>query len=215
EADVMWERRVWRVIDLKEKMNLPFLLPSAEVNGCLGLFGVIRHGLLDEGAITAYDPGPLADDDAFKVPFGREGIRTLFAALDTLPEQSVTRIMIKEDWIFEKQRSVMEVRIIGIAPMVEVRGEDGELRGHHPLFWLYYPECRTLFARWLALKQEDDTRLSFEDLFAKRRFTSMIVKVSNMYDRMVDDHSAGLDALLESESIRQQLFQIGFDLWNY
>ena len=99
--------------------------------------------------------------------------------------------------------------------MAEVRGEDGELRGHRPLFWLYYPECRTLFARWLALKDEHDRSLSYEDLFAERRFSGTIVKVSNMYDRGIAEHRTGLDALLEGEAIREQLFRMGFDLWNY
>ena len=215
EADVLWERRVWRTIDLQEKTNLPFLLPQAQVNGCLGLLGVIRHGLLDEGAITAYDPGSLGKDDGFRVPFDTEAVRKILSGLDTLAPNAVSRFTIKEDWIFDKQRSVMEVRIIGLAPMVEVRGEDGELRGHRPLFWLYFPECRTLFARWLAARQEDGDPVSYEGLFASRRFSSTIIKVSNMQDRMIDEHRTGLDALLESEAIRQQLLHMGFDLWNY
>ncbi len=214
EADVMWERRVWRVIDLREKMNLPLLSPQGEFGECPGLFGVIRHGLLQEGAITAYDPGPLAQDDGFKSPFERKAIATLFADLDTLPQRAIFRIMIKEDWIFDRQRSVMEVRIIGLAPMIEVHGADGELRGHRPLFWLYYPECRTLFSRWAAL-EENGVGFSYEALFTERRFTSTITKVSNMYDRSIDQHRAGLDALIESESIREQLLRMGFDLWNY
>ena len=92
--------------------------------------------------------------------------------------------MIKEDWIFDRQRSVMEVHIIGIAPMIEERGQNGELRGYHPLFWLYYPECRILFSRWAAL-EEEGVRLSYEALFAERRFSSTITKVSNMYDRSI------------------------------
>ena len=36
-----------------------------------------------------------------------------------------------------------------------------------------------------------------------------------MYDRSIDQHRAGLDALIESESIREQLLRMGFDLWNY
>ena len=28
EADIFWEKRVWRVIDIREKMNLPFAYPE-------------------------------------------------------------------------------------------------------------------------------------------------------------------------------------------
>lgn len=215
EADVMWERRAWRTVDLNDPVNLPFRASQGGLPGCMSLFGLVRHGLLDEGGIVAYDPGPTGQDDAFRVPFGREALRTLFAALDTLSTSAVTRFMIKEDWIFDKRRSVMEARIIGIAPMLELRSDDGELRGHRPLFWLYYPECRLLFARWAASADKDGRRLSFEDLFAQRRFKGTIVKVSNMQDRTLSGHRAGLDALLESEGLREQLFQMGFDLWHY
>lgn len=215
QADVAWERRVWRVVDLHDPMNHPLLSPQEEVKGCWGLLAILRNTLLGEGGITAYDPGPLAEDDTFKIPFSREDLLHLYAGLDSSPFRAMTRLMIKEDWVFDKQRSVMEVRIIGIAPMVEVRGADGELRGHIPLFWLYYPECRYVFSRWPALQAKGGQRLSYEELFAQRRFRSVIAKVSTTQGRMIAGYTMGLDALLESEHFREQLEQVGFDLWNY
>lgn len=214
EADVMWERRVWRTIDLRAPLNTPFRSPQEALPGCMGLFAVVRHGLLDEGGLTAYDPGPLAQDDAFQHAMTREQLRALFAWLDTVPE-TVDRFMIKEDWIFDRARSKMDVRIIGLAPLVEVRGTDGELRGHRPLLWLYYPECRHLFAWWAASITPDGQRFSYEGLLAARRFESTIVKVSNMQDRAIAGHRTGLDALLESDGLRRELLNMGFDLWNY
>src|SRR5690606_9821990 len=115
---------------------------------------------------------------------------------------------IKEDWIFDKQRSTMDIRIIGIAPMREVRGEDGEVRGYAPVFWLYYPECRYLFANWDAFNRENDAeRVPYESLFMKRQFTSYITKWSNVYDRSIIDHREGLNALLAGEEIKQALFE--------
>ena len=34
-------------------------------------------------------------------------------------------------------------------------------------------------------------------------------------DRRTDEYKIGLDALLEAEGVREQLFQLHFDLWNY
>lgn len=181
----------------------------------MGLFEVIKHGLLDEGSITAYNPGPLERDDAFSDPFLRNAITALLVPEDPSNAPVVNRYMVKEDWIFDKQRSSMEVRIIGLAPMREVRGDDGELRGYSILFWLYYPECRTLFARWAAEEPTGVSAISFEEIFAKRKFTSTVTKASNVQDRSINTYKAGLDALLEGEGIREQLDKLGFDLWAY
>ena len=60
--------------------------------------------------------------------------------------EEIKMYKLKEDWFFDRTRGVMDVRIIGIAPMKEVRGPNNELRGYRELFWLYYPECRYVFA---------------------------------------------------------------------
>ena len=133
-----------------------------------------------------------------------------------LESRDIKRYWIKEDWIFDKQRSTMDIRIIGIAPCKESKGEDGESRGYAPLFWLYYPECRYVFANWEAFNRENDAeRRSFEDLFWKRQFSSYITKWSNVYDRTINVYVTGLDALLEGEEIKQQLFEFEHDLWNF
>ena len=213
EADVMWSKRACRTIDISQSTNR--ILNGQGSDGCMDLFDVIRHGLLDEGSITAYDPGSLEHDDAFTKPFSRNAIAALLKPQDPSTIPVVTRYMIKEDWIFDKQRSVMEVRIIGLAPMAEVRGDDGELRGYSILCWLYYPECRMLFSRWAAEQLPEGRSVSFEEIFAKRKFTSTVTKASNVQDRSINTYKAGLDALLEGEGVREQLDILGFDLWAY
>ena len=109
----------------------------------------------------------------------------------------------------------MEVRIIGLAPMVEVRGELGELQGFRPVFWLYYPELRQLLAWWTAVEGPDGTRTSYETIFDQRRFRGSIVKVSNVAGVPISDTRGGFDALLQSAALQQQLLDLGFDLWHY
>ncbi|MBK9146283.1 MAG: gliding motility protein GldN [Flavobacteriales bacterium] len=215
EADVMWHRRVWRVIDLSEPTNQLLARPAVGATRCRSLIEVIRHGVRDEGGIRAFLAGGDGLDDGFRTVLGRTPLMHDLAALDTLPGIAVSRYMIKEDWIFDKARSVMEVRIIGLAPMKEVRGELGELRGYRPMFWLYYPECRQLFAWWVAGKGPEGSPVTFETVLNRRLFRGTITKVSNMQDRAINGTSMSLDALLESDAVRRQLEAIGFDLWHY
>jgi len=57
------------------------------------------------------------------------------------------KIRIKEDWFFDKHRSMLDVRILGICPIVEDYDEKGDFRAFKPLFWIYFPEARNIFAK--------------------------------------------------------------------
>ena len=122
----------------------------------------------------------------------------------------------KEDWIWDRQRSERYIRIIGIAPMIEDYDRDGDSMGYATLFWLYYPECRYVFANADVFNLFNDAqRRTYEDLFQKRYFSSYIVKHSNVYDRSVGEFARGMDALAESERIKEELFNLEHDLWHY
>ena len=49
EADVMWAKRIWRVIDLKEKMNHKLYYPLEKQNNRISLYEVIKYGAREEG----------------------------------------------------------------------------------------------------------------------------------------------------------------------
>ena len=236
EADVMWARRIWQDIDLREKMNLPLYYPLEESNGMKSLFDVIRDALLVEGSITAYGTGVTGLEDDFRTPLLVSDVKNILSKVDTtytedpdtgemvevvqqidVNNQDVTRYRIKEDWFFDRQRSERYVRIIGIAPLKERISDDGEPTGAYEiLFWLYFPECRYVFANWDSFNRFNDAeRRSFDDLFQKRMFNSTIVKESNVYNRNLDDVYTGMDRLLKAEEIKEELFILEHDLWSF
>lgn len=236
EADVMFAKRIWEDIDLREKINLPLYYPLTESNGMKSLFNVIRDALLIEGSITAYSTGVTGQEDDFREPLLVSDVKSILEKVDTtftpdpdtgelvpviqnikIRSEDITRYRVKEDWFFDKQRSQRYIRIIGIAPQKERINEDGEPTGaFETLFWLYFPECRYVFANWDSFnRQNDAARLSFDDLFQKRMFNSTIIKEANVYDRKLDDVYTGMDRLLKSQEINEKLFNEEHDLWSY
>ncbi len=236
EADVMYVRRIWQDIDLRQKINQMFYFPVDPIEDRKNLFDVIRYALEVEGSLTAYGTGPAGDDDEFRYPLSGTQIDSLLNPIVIIPQfdpvtgevigsmeaqtsinsQDIVRYRVKEDWVWDRQRSQRHIRIIGIAPIIEKKDDEGNSQGLAPLFWLYYPECRYVFANSECYNYENDAqRRTFEEIFQKRYFSSYIIKETNVFDRSINDYAQGLDALLESERIKDELFTIEHDLWHY
>lgn len=235
EADVMYHKRIWQEIDLKQKMNHPLYFPDKPIQDRRSLFQVIKDALLIDQSLTAYSLGPADDDDEFLYPMSRDeveeklapirtsytedpdtGERIAVEAQEPVKPSDIAKYRIKEDWIFDKQRSERYVRIIGICPMKEDYDDDGAVRGYQSLFWLYFPECRYVFANAEAYNFNNDAqRRTFEDIFQKRYFSSFIVKESNVYDRPIRGYARGMDQHMEAERIKYEQFVLEHDLWSY
>ncbi|MGB0171288.1 MAG: gliding motility protein GldN [Flavobacteriales bacterium] len=236
EADVMYVRRIWQDIDLRQKINQMFYFPVDPIEDRKNLFDVIRYALEVEGSLTAYGTGPAGNDDEFRYPYTGTQVDSVLNPTVIIPQfdpvtgevigsmeaqtslnsQDIVRYRLKEDWVWDRQRSQRHVRIIGMAPIIEKKDDEGNSQGLAPLFWLYYPECRYVFANAECYNYENDAqRRTFEEIFQKRYFSSYIVKETNVFDRSIADYAQGLDALLESERIKDELFTIEHDLWHY
>ncbi len=249
QADVMWSRKIWREIDLRQKINHPFYYPENDgqattIDDRRSLIDVIYNAIL-EGSITAYDNAVM--DDEFREPMTQENIKKIGGAkeewvettdwdkvaegmteeeatttvLETTPfnRNQVVKWRVKEEWFFDKQRSVMDVRIIGLAPLIEDKNDiTGVPEGtFSPLFWVYFPEAREVLinAEVFNLVKNDSERRTYDDIFWKRMFGSTIVKEANVMDRSINEFKIGLDALLEAERVKQEIFHIEHDLWEY
>lgn len=224
EADALFTRRIWRKIDFREKINLPFSSPQSPLIDYL-------LAAIQNGELIAYR----GDDEEFKQAMTPEEVAQIGTSTDTtdqedpitgeitrvpvfkqLVKSDVVELRVKEDWFFDKQRSIWEARIIGICPSLISRGQDGEERGKQPMFWIYYPEARKVLANAEVINRFNDAaRLSFDDVFVKRMFNSYIYKESNERDRDIAEYAQGKDALLESERIKTYLFNYEHDLWEY
>lgn len=221
EADVLWEKRVWSIIDTREKRNLPFRYPDAP------FFSILTDAILD-GSLQAYS----TIDDRFTTPLSVEEVRNMVVERDTIETidvetglssyqpvenelnwETVFRFRIKEIWWMNAKTGQLNHRILGIAPLIEIASCCGPSR-ETPLFWVYYPHARPLLARHQALLTENSAaRGTWEDLFEMRFFSSMVYKESNVHGRRIQDYLSGEDALREGQQVMNSLRNQEEDNW--
>lgn len=224
EADIFWEKRIWRVIDIREKMNLPFAYPERP-------FFSILMDAATTGEITVYS----TEDDKFSSKLTPDEVASMGATIDTVitfdPEtyeeqmqvvrndinpEDVKRFRMKEVWFFDEETSTLQVRILGIAPLIDKTDENGNFLYEKPMFWVYYPEAREILSREMVFNAGNDASpITWEDLMEMRFFSSYIYKESNVRDRRIQDYLTGIDLLLEADKIKQEIFNFEHDLWSY
>lgn len=235
EADVMWTKIVWRRVELAERANQHLYFPTQPQDGRMSLIDVLLEGIHSQG-LTAYQENgnnefaTILTEKEVNAQMGAKQellVRpNLDGGMDTLlvpvnyNSSEVKSYLVKEVWGVNKQTSAMEVRIIGICPIrTFYRNEDVDQA--EPLlkqcFWVYYPEVRSVLASAECFNIKNDAgRLSFDDIFQKRLFSSYVYAESNIHDnRTISEYARGEERLQESERISTGMFNYEQDIWEY
>ncbi len=228
--NVRFYKRIWRDIDLTDPKNKIFATPGAN------LMDAIMEGI-SERKITAYDPTSTKDNptgdafvtrltpvqalarltDSVLVPqFDSEGNQIgATMKLNDFNSESITKFRIKEDIFYDKQRSRVETRIIGIAPLIKIKAAE-EVVSEQPAFWLYFPQCRKVFVTKEVIDPLHSIyNISFDDIFIEHAFNSKIVKESNPADLSLKDYAPNKEELEQSNEIEQQITQYKKHVWHY
>lgn len=234
EADVVWEWRIWRVIDFREKINQVFYYPLDPEQGKVNLFYALERAILD-GIIKIYKDDEFKNEitdwmslkKSFTPPITttieRMDMDGTIQLIDSLIEREISNedirtLRLKEDWFVDKSRSVMDVRISGFSPIYYQQKEEGSAPIPIPLFWVRYndPEVRELLANVEVFNERNNAeRRSYDDLFIKRYFSSYIIRESNRFERSINTYSIGDESLAESELISDKIFNLEDDMWEY
>jgi len=232
EADVMWMKRVWREIDTREKQNVAFRFPGDENSGG-GYFIEILLDALKKGKIKAYSNF----DDRFTSALTKDQVlESVAGKIDSTPVEDpvtgktiikvtkrdfnpdiITKYRIKEQVVFDRNLGRQVTRIIGIAPFKDIYNDDGTYRVSQALFWLYFPEVRNVLAQYEVFNPENDVaRMTWDDYFENRFFSSRIIKVSNPFDVNFKEAGAtNMEALYEGQHASEKLFNKEHDMWVY
>ncbi len=226
EADVPWQRRMWRIIDVREKINLPFRYPVKP------LITILTEGV-ESGELVAFAK------DNFKDQMTKEEVNEKLFRMDTVtivdPEtyeasievtksildpEDIKKFRVKEIWFFDEAAGRIKNRILGIAPIKAEYDDAGNFKYEGPMFWIYYPQSREYLSKHRAFVDGNDAApVTWETMFEMRKFSSYIMKASNVFDNRLEHYAHlkdnPLDLLYESEKIKMDLFNFEHDLWSY
>lgn len=244
EANVLWSKTVWRIIDLRQKRNLYLYYPIESVDDRKSLAQTLYDGILS-GEITAYSTNTNNEFERKMSPFDaytailknsdEDGEAVIDSVVVANPEtgedevhyqiqgsaQDFTEIRqfwVKEVWFFDKRYGRMDVRIIGLCPLTFRLFANGTQRAIAPLFWVYYPEAAGVLSRQEAYSYGNDAqRVSLRDKLETRQFDSYIYKVSNVYDNrnITSIASNGIDQNMMAQEIQADIFRHEHDMWEY
>jgi len=234
--DALFAEKVWRELDLREKMNHPFRFEAESDNGSQMFVNILLKAV-NSGEVTAFA------DDRFTTPMTMAEIQQLtVGSADTVPQvdpndpskviryvvtrssfnaKSVNKLRIKEEWVFDREASRYFCRILGISPLKTQYFPNGQERpGSTPMFWVYYPDMRPILTKYEVYnpKNMGNSRMTWEELLESRMFSSYITKstLDNAANRTIRQFIKDpILALLEGENIKDKIFNYEQDLWSY
>jgi gliding motility associated protien GldN len=236
EGDVIWSKRYVRVIDLREKANHALYYPVSTLADGRRSFVTIIMDEIKSGKLNVYDPLKAFNADSVVAPTTYADIEKSMGGgmvkkqvqdlnggpardtsyAETMKKDNVKQLRLYEEWFFDKKHSKLDVRILGICPIYFDVDATGNLKPK-PLFWLRYDDVREALSKYEVFNSSNDAqRVSFDDVFVQRRFSSYIIAESNVYnDRYISEYLVGKEGMYEAERIKNELFKFEHDLWEY
>lgn len=224
ESDILWSKRVWQQIDLRETINQPLYFPIEPTGQYRSLMQVLEDGIR-EGKITAYDRNdetlsgpPLDPESAFDTWYSEEIIDGDIS-IEEFRARDVVRYQILEEWFIDRRRSIMDVRIIAILPIRRFFDDVTGQFEYQGVLWLPFDEVRQVIANApVHNRNTDGHTTTFDDIFLRRTFSSRIIRESRPDGLLISEYPGfenRIDQLMESQRILESIRNKELDMWHY
>ncbi|MDB4049752.1 gliding motility protein GldN [Flavobacteriaceae bacterium] len=225
ERDILWSKIVYEKIDLNEKLNFPLLFPVNDetyAENRKSLWRILKENIINKRITELYFDrndnfkDKMSFKDVMEVISFSELINGVQTPAEELKSIDITAYRIKGIWYFDKRQGEMKYRLLGLMPVGKnLKDDDG--KNNTDLFWIWYPSIRKILHEEKVFNEKNNARsISFDQLLISRRFSSFIYKEDNVYgDRSIKEYKIpGLESILESERIKNEILNFEQDMWN-
>ncbi len=241
ESDIVWSTEIWKTINVGELFNQFFFFPDDEyINFGKKSLAYILWDAMAAGEIPIYEDDDLLvpiDNELFVKRYTRADTLLLEIGYDEDDNEIYQTVIrpkyfdgseilnynLREIWFIGRQDTRQDSRRMALAPVKESYRElpNGEVipLGNIPLFWvpMQNPQVRSLLVRYTAYIDPNNVvqQPTWDWVFLNQHYDAYITRESNAYNRRIDEYRIGQDAILESFSIEQKVFEIEDAMWEY
>lgn len=229
ESEIVTAKQILKQLDLQDKLNKSIFSSKKPKEDVFPLFDILVQGVVS-GKITAFkqqvykldSSNTFSCDKLIQKLIRKDSIESFFIdengnetfekrlQTDTISAVNIKSILFNEVWYFNKKMARLEKRIISIAPV----WNNPKTNKDEVIFWIYYNEAREWLASFPSYsKFVDGTTRSYEQLFFNRFFNSKIVKESNVFDKNLLENTNAFDALMKSESVKDEILIKEEGMW--
>ena len=242
--DIAWSRTVYRVIDMRDKQNFQLYFPTRPNDQYRSLFRVMLDAVAN--GINVYKRDPRDIKPSWKDVLTGYELSRVFAydestennllQVDTITEQrsvgvdqyaryirNQLKFLIQEKIFFDKHTSRMYSKIMAIAPLYALHPDNMDSKESMAYFrnsvicWFAFDELRPYLIRQFVVPKGNDTeRMTIDDFFNQKMYSSYLLGESSTYGRMLLEYAVDEDALrAEQKRIDTELINFEEDLWEY
>lgn len=252
ESDIMYQKIIWRALDLREKQNQPIFSKSKEITRVI--IDAVKEGLItpwvndsleESKAVTKEEflkmieiPSAEAEVTEEDLAFmqndaddwgGDEGDEDgggepapAVKSVEYFFPKDLYQLQVKENLVFDKQRSVMYHDILAITMFVPADHPDNIKGIELPIASFKFKELKEKVftdnpnAIWYN-PANDAEHKSLADAFELRLFSSYIIKVSNPNDDYLVDVYGGDPkvGIMASQWKEFELLEYEHNLWEF